>query len=1599
MAAIFNLIEEIKSFHLFEQLSNLLIFEKNIRSKLWTREILTNTLNEIISKFLNSNFEKIDYFFEFYLQSLYDNSNKMKKFCYTLLLSMIYFKKNYNYIELYYKLFKEHSSKSLYTFFKNCKEIIFSMQNVTNTNFANLDSIYIKDKEWIYILNNNLNLNLKEIKKFKERMQNKVKQAKHNKYDKVLRYCRNNQYSLCFFLKEVCEKFSEIKKLRRKEMLMEKFEYEDEDDYEEEDDSEIEEEYKNRKFRKNKRKLNKAKGSLNTDFMTNDEKLLKKKKIVEEIKGKIKLTNQYKISCIRMISYLDQIDPKFTDIKKLLKKTRDILNTIKKQKIQGKKHENFINRSSTKVMSFLDRGTSLKDNHCKKIMRELLMSNKDQYKMINLRKNEHIPHIKKLIRNLSAKIFSEKFSLFSDKQNKNMENLQRELEKIFGRYNNLKNSDYFILNTVFQNYDSRNNNELSMDNVLDKVSSKLLNMVDNVLGGEESSEDEEDMIIEDVEEEKKNENDFDIKRSEKIDKNLLSQITQNDDIREKSRLESKIVKEKSPESKKTEKNYESKKIEIKKSDKKILEKSLKKNLKDQSNENGKEKKEDQSNENKESQEDLFSEGNSDYINRIQREATDTDMDRFKLEDQKREAKKNEENFQTFDKKKNDNISESFQRSVKNEVGVFDLLPQNIDIEKLEKEDEDNKLRKKREQDLLIREKEKIFDLPKKKSDPFTYDNIRQTVPLIKKNSFETIGIGLTPNFETNDKDKSKKKKKYLSDLDHNHPEKETELKHKSEINPRFSNKGDGKSLLESFGVNEPRKTITDLKEDSERIKKNVEKSLDLDNLVEGKNRESNISRKSRKTGGGYTKKYEKKLSQDKEIKKKHSKLLNRISKLTDKSRLSLKQKDDLNSVSRKSINSRKSRYTQQNSFKNISNRTNKTVPINNDELIKKKRKIRQDLYDINKDIAKEKESLKKIKKSLKSIKSSKKSLKSKKSIKPKAKTEIVRDSITVDPTKRKTKISSTKGIDKEPDDIKFGIDEELSSSRRNFFKKNSGAKDVIDVNENDFDPFSLEKDKNGIKKEDIKIKKDNDIGSKINGKNSELSEKSSEKRNHSFGNNESDPLNEIKNENNANDDINNEVNNDKIKENENDNKDRDSAENLDDNNADDKSIKNSPNEANEGISENDIKFDSIKSLVNSENNKENSIKQSEIVDQKKKSIVKPPDVLLSNEPAITPENKPDNKLRDQTINQSDLNINQDTVLNSLELTDKNIPFDSKISEVSLKNKNSNLKSISEKDIQDEDNLTKNDENENISEENLTEKNDNNGDVQIENLESNKEEEDRQIENLESNKEEEEKKRPKTKLRDKSVITHKEIKKDRSTNRNSIIPHKEDLYDSHLGSYDSEKELEIRESELEKRISNFRQSEIVKSNLNEVKETRKTNLKLDESSDVNNKEIEKIRKKTMKNSLARDSINPIENNLDESDKSVSEKNKKFEESRLSEIKEREIKINFQPIGSDQNFAEILEKKEQTRFNSLISNKNIIKNVQTNPKPGPNRNKIQTTIEDYDDFKAELDLSGDGKRIDLDETIQLPSNKFNTNQNNNHGSEEGQIKNFFKQKFDK
>jgi hypothetical protein len=193
MATINDLIHNVQLFVPFKEIIPMLLdFVADVKGKLWTVEILTKNLNDIVQEFAESQTPVIQTFFKAYLAKLHgENTLKSQKFCFTLLMSLLMYKERTDYLRLYYELFTTESDLEVYLFFNECRRSCLNIMQITEQKFTNLDGVYMTNKQWQIVINQCLNYSIDQIKDFEQDMQKEVMRLKHEKTEKITKYCRS----------------------------------------------------------------------------------------------------------------------------------------------------------------------------------------------------------------------------------------------------------------------------------------------------------------------------------------------------------------------------------------------------------------------------------------------------------------------------------------------------------------------------------------------------------------------------------------------------------------------------------------------------------------------------------------------------------------------------------------------------------------------------------------------------------------------------------------------------------------------------------------------------------------------------------------------------------------------------------------------------------------------------------------------------------------------------------------------------------------------------------------------------------------------------------------------------------------------------------------------------------------------------------------------------------------------------------------------------------------------------------------------------------------------------------------------------------------
>lgn len=479
--SIAEFVEQVKSFALFRSVEPLLLdFGSNIKSKIWTLEILTQQMNTIINTFLNSQNETIDSFFASWLEHKFqDNTTKKQKYCFTFLLSIQIYREKHPYVAMYNQLFKEERDYPVYEMFHEVKKMALDFKSISYQYYTNLDKIYISGKHWQLILNSCFGYQFEEIMQFETDMNELISQVKHEgRGDKVINYTRNNELCLTFFIREALLRFIKM----HIDAIAMRLNNGGHDFPQIKGDGQYESIiHKISQLRVSR--LNTYSNTENHEEMKHA-KLMEKERLIAEIKNDARSLNRYKQSTVKLLSYIEEIDPLNEEIKRHIHKHRDQFMALKQEQLRGKSLEELSARITPLMVKLLEHGSELVSNHGNQIKRKLMRFNHQVYEDFTNRVLDQRSAVKVLIQRMRKIIFQKEFVLADNGEEIDLNHLRQEIEKVFAKFGKLENSHRMILETFFQNIESEGKADAkgSVSNLLERVSKKLSTIVDKGVG-------------------------------------------------------------------------------------------------------------------------------------------------------------------------------------------------------------------------------------------------------------------------------------------------------------------------------------------------------------------------------------------------------------------------------------------------------------------------------------------------------------------------------------------------------------------------------------------------------------------------------------------------------------------------------------------------------------------------------------------------------------------------------------------------------------------------------------------------------------------------------------------------------------------------------------------------------------------------------------------------------------------------------------------------------------------------------------------------------------------------------------------------------------
>ena len=451
MATIDDLVEDILSFKPFGEVrDDLLAFPHSARNQLWTVEMLTSNLNQLIEDFLDSNFSSIDVFYAKWGLARQGTLPKFRVYSYTMILSLRHFRREYRYIQLYFDLMSQHVGYEVYEFFTRVRSISFEVTFSQATRFVNLDDLFLSEKNWSLLASECLAFDVGQLATLRVELRRAAHVLSQRKGESLSNHSRGGQYSLTFLLREFVARFTAVEQQKGAEVSEE--------------------------LRQLSRQLleEQAQASIvsfrPTAAEARDEeaKAAEREVLLKETQSLLQRKHRLRDATTTLLAFLSETDPIFEEARGRLLEARRTLQRARKLRADP---EALAGLLDNRALAWLERGGGLACRSFVEAMRSAGAARALTPGVRELVEEERGP-VRRRLAGLRAKIFDPKFRLAAQRGASGAEEMGQRLNEVFARFQNLSNEDLVLLDTVFHNYDSHNN-RFEVDTILQNVSQKL----------------------------------------------------------------------------------------------------------------------------------------------------------------------------------------------------------------------------------------------------------------------------------------------------------------------------------------------------------------------------------------------------------------------------------------------------------------------------------------------------------------------------------------------------------------------------------------------------------------------------------------------------------------------------------------------------------------------------------------------------------------------------------------------------------------------------------------------------------------------------------------------------------------------------------------------------------------------------------------------------------------------------------------------------------------------------------------------------------------------------------------------------------------------
>lgn len=203
-----------KEFLLFSEVVNdLFDIDAQFKTNLWTVEIAIYNCNLIVDEYLEAKEDKVNHFYPRFLSQLLGGHRKAKlRYCFRLYLSLTRYAKDHQIAALYLNLFSTQTDLPVYNLFWETRKLILELKGELKSYNADLDKLFVNERQWQYVLGHIFNFSLEQIQDFEAEMNAAVLELKRDKRmrTKLYKFSRNEEFCASFFLQHTMNKFYQM---------------------------------------------------------------------------------------------------------------------------------------------------------------------------------------------------------------------------------------------------------------------------------------------------------------------------------------------------------------------------------------------------------------------------------------------------------------------------------------------------------------------------------------------------------------------------------------------------------------------------------------------------------------------------------------------------------------------------------------------------------------------------------------------------------------------------------------------------------------------------------------------------------------------------------------------------------------------------------------------------------------------------------------------------------------------------------------------------------------------------------------------------------------------------------------------------------------------------------------------------------------------------------------------------------------------------------------------------------------------------------------------------------------------------------------------